>query len=145
MSVTEYSTNSHPVNYVIPDYPSHWLSKRLADVKNVTVWADTLKEGEGAAIIFSLIEQDVPPWHMDDLIGTVKLKVRNERGQLKREWVLPHQKGYQVIQAHKNEFILKSANAEYHIFLELKEHPTGNLEFLKERQHLIRLNPITGL
>lgn len=144
ISVTEYGSSTAPINYLVPEFPMHWLSRRLEEVKNVTLWANSFKEGEGAAVIFSLIERNMPPWDLDDLIGTIKLKVRNTNGKLKKQWVLPHQKGFQVIQADKNEFILKSDAAEYHIFLELKEHEAQS-EFMKQRKNLIRPNPITGL
>lgn len=120
-SVTEYSSKEHPRNYLIPEFPMHWLSAHLKDIKNVTLWDKIIKEGEGVSVIFSLIEQEIPPWYLDELIGTVKLKVRNEKGVLKREWIIPNQKDTQPVKQHENEFILDGHSAQYHLFLKLVE------------------------
>lgn len=120
-SITEYSSKERPRSYLIPEFPMHWLSAHLQDIKNVNLWDKIIKDGEGVSVIFSLIEQDVAPWNIDDLVGTIKLKVRNEKGVLKREWIIPNQKDTQPVKQHKNEFILDGASGEYHLFLKLVE------------------------
>ncbi len=120
-SVTEYSTKERPRNYLIPEYPMHWLSANLKDIKNVSLWDKIIKEGEGISVIFSLIEQESPPWFLDELIGTVKLKIRNEKGALKSEWIIPNQKDTQAVKKHANEFIFDGYAAQYHLFLKLVE------------------------
>lgn len=144
VSVTEYNSSASPVNYRIPEYPLHWLSKGPKEITDVLLWANTFKEGEGASVIFSLIEQDTPPWDLDDLIGTIKLKVRNEKGKLKREWVIPHQAGHQVIPENQNSFVLKGNNVEYYMVLKLEEKK-DKADFIKKKENLIRPNPFTGL
>lgn len=144
VSITEYNSSTSPINYRIPEFPLHWKSNGSKEITNALLWANTFKEGEGASVIFSLIEQDTPPWNLDDLIGTIKLKVRNEKGKLKSEWVIPHQAGYQVIPEHQNAFILKGNNVEYYMVLKLEE-TKDKPNFIKKRDNLIRPNPFSGL
>jgi len=79
-SITEFSSKALPRNYLIPEYPMHWLSGNLKDIKNVPLWDKIVQEGESTSIVFSLIEQELPPFFADELVGTVQLKVRNENG-----------------------------------------------------------------
>ncbi len=84
--ITEYSSLSTPVHTLVPEYPINWVSAYLAEVKNVTLWQRALKEGEAVELAISLTERDAPPWNLDDLVGTVKVKFRRDGKQLIQEW-----------------------------------------------------------
>lgn len=84
--VTEYSSMTKPVHTLVPDYPIHWLSHYLENVKNVTIWERSLKEGEAVELALSLTERDAPPWNLDDLVGTLKVKFKQEGGTLVQHW-----------------------------------------------------------
>ena len=119
-SVTEYPSKGRPHNDVVPEYPLHWLSDHLKELKDVVLWEKLVKEGEGSSVILSLIEQDAPPWDMDELIGTVKLNLKNEKGKLKKEWTIPNRADTEPVKAHENEFLLMGSGAEYHVVLKVK-------------------------
>ena len=88
-TVTEYSNLRQPEHYRIPMYPTHWLSKNLDQVKNLSLWQYDLEEGESVQLILTLIEHDVPPWNVDDHLGSVKLNIKNHQGQLETKWGVP--------------------------------------------------------
>ena len=39
--------------------------------------------------MLSLMEQDAPPWNTDDLIGTVRVHIKNDNGKLISSWSMP--------------------------------------------------------
>jgi hypothetical protein len=84
--ITEYSSLSAPVHRLVPEYPINWLSDYLSDVKNTTLWERSLREGEAVELVLSLTERDVPPWNLDDLVGTIKVKFRHDGNALVQEW-----------------------------------------------------------
>lgn len=90
LHVTEYYSGGESESKTIPEHPSFWPSDHLANVTEVPVWDHKLKEGESVSLIISLMEKDFHPWNLDDLIGTVKLRIRNANGELETNWSIPN-------------------------------------------------------
>ena len=86
LSITEFHSSRDARHITVPSQPVHWPSKALPQVKDLRLWGGSLKEGESLELIISVIEQDAAPWNIDDLIGTVKVKLRNENGKLEEKW-----------------------------------------------------------
>ncbi len=91
-SVTSYAKKKEPIFKRVPMFPVHWLAKHLKKVKDVILWEGTLAEGDAHQIVLSLVEQDIPPWNIDDHLGSVKVKIANERGTFRRKWTMPDYK-----------------------------------------------------
>lgn len=92
-SVTEYSSEKRPgTSSRVPVFPLHWLSKNLDKVKNITMWESTISSGSGVQLIISLVEQDFPPWNIDDHLGSVKLTLTNKNGNITKKWSMPDYK-----------------------------------------------------
>lgn len=116
-SVTEYSSIERPRHYLVPSFPTHWLSQHIDEVKNVVLWEKPLQDKESVMVVISLLERDAPPWNVDDLIGTVKVKMQYEGGQVKKEWSLPNKEEARVLDQEANIFALLGEGSEYHIDL----------------------------
>lgn len=108
--VTKYSNLGHSVESRIPIFPEHWLSKQLNKVKNVEIWKGSLKEGESIKLIISLLDQDLPPWDADDLLGSAQLMLSNQKGKLKTEWVVP------VFEETEEVEMLKPGKPQHYLF-----------------------------
>ncbi|HET9843194.1 MAG TPA: hypothetical protein VFP93_00885 [Gammaproteobacteria bacterium] len=120
-SVTEYPSHERPKNYLIPTFPSHWLSQHLANVRDVELWSRTLKNNESVQVVISLMERDAPPWNIDDLIGTIKFKAKNSNGQIKKAWSIPNQKDQETHTDNTNQFKFYGENSEYQLELILED------------------------
>ncbi len=90
LSITKYSNLSDPAIFRVPQFPMHWLSKELPKVSNIELWNGEVKEDETVLLIFSLLEQDVPPWNVDDHIGSAKVRITNKNGELLAVWGQPN-------------------------------------------------------
>jgi hypothetical protein len=119
MNITEYSSVDKPSMHRVPEYPSHWLSKFSDKIKDIPIWNKSIQDGESVELIISVVESDAPPWDVDDLIGSVKLKVYIEKGKLEQEWSIPNK---QIVKTdgERDHFILTGDGAEYKISLNLK-------------------------
>ncbi len=73
-------------HYTVPDLPLTWHAQALEKVKAVPVWHDTLAAGDAAEVVISLAERNRPPWWTDNLIGSLKLHVKDDNGVLKIDW-----------------------------------------------------------
>lgn len=120
-NITEYSSIDAARHYQVPPFPTHWLSAYLDKVKDVTLWERQLRAGEGIELIISLVERDVPPWNVDDLLGSVKLKLKWENNQLQKEWSIPNQANTQKLEGNVNQFLLTGDGGEYRIQLKVLE------------------------
>jgi hypothetical protein len=115
LSVTTYPRKGTPVITRVPMFPLHWIGKELGKIKNVTVWEGTFKEGDGAQIIISLVEQDLPPWDMDDHVGSVKLTLANTAGKFEQKWDVNYKDQSIVTQDKKGmpKFTFSGQGSEY--------------------------------
>ncbi len=120
-SVTEYSSTKSSDHYQVPDFPTHWLSAYLDQVKNVNLWEKELQPDEAIQLIISLVERDVPPWNVDDLIGTVKLKLKWKNNLLSKEWSIPNQENTARVPDTTNTFKLTGDEGQYRIVLKVEE------------------------
>lgn len=81
-----------PTEYLrIPEAPIHWLSDKVGQLKNVPLYSQELASGTTVAVITSLIDEDLPYWNIDDLLGSVRVRIKNEHGKLMTSWDMPNQ------------------------------------------------------
>jgi len=90
MSVTVYPSQGKSSTKQIPQRPLHWLNKHLEKINNLNLWSGDLAPGQSVSILLSLMEQDAPPWNTDDLIGTVRVHIKNDNGKLISSWSMPN-------------------------------------------------------
>ena len=95
-------------------------------MKNVTLWTGDLAPNESLEIILSLTERDAPPWDIDDLIGSVKVKLHESKDGLKDEWALYAKRELTTEvdgSADVHEFKMIGDGGEYQIGLILENMP----------------------
>jgi len=86
--------SKQPTQYLrVPAKPFHWTSQRIHDISNMTLWSDKIKRGEDVTIIVSLMETDMKALYPDELIGSVRVKFKNESGVLQTRWSMPNHVG----------------------------------------------------
>jgi len=124
VGVTVYPSKAKPTHTQVPKYPLHWLSKHLDKLKRVKLWDGEVQEGHSVTLILSLIEQDTPPWDTDDLIGSVRIRLKNNRGHLETSWSMPNRVDAPVSVYSKygraEKFVLLGEGSNYEMFLALK-------------------------
>jgi len=129
-----------PKHYQVPAFPSHWLSKYADKIHDVTLWKKTGKGCESTDVLFSLVEEDTPPWNLDDLLGSVKLQMRCENGKTVTHWEIPDSKITASVPQKSNTFSFTGDGAEYSGTFKVEQHaaPTNKkdprLEALPARQ-----------
>jgi hypothetical protein len=80
-------TTGHPTEYIrIPQYPDHWLSKRVDSVKNVRLWSGKIADEESVILLIELNEQDAAVLNPDDLLGVMRVRLKNSKGIVSAEW-----------------------------------------------------------
>lgn len=118
ISVVEYSNFGKSTYHRVPSYPTYWLSKHLPSVKKVRLWERDFQDGDAAQLIVSVVERDIPPWNVDDLIGSIKINVNQNDGHLSVEWDPNQYKNEaEVDQLDKDKpvFVLRGDNSNYKI------------------------------
>lgn len=86
-AVTEFSSHGDSEYMRVPSYPMRWLSSELDHIQDVVLWKGDILSGEAIQLQLSLIEMDVSPWNVDDLVGTAKLKIKNENDVIRCDWL----------------------------------------------------------
>ncbi|MBT4964490.1 MAG: hypothetical protein HON32_09975 [Francisellaceae bacterium] len=86
LSIVEYSNYGKSSYFRVPSYPTYWLAKHLKSVKKVRLWEHEFSNGEATQLIVSIVERDLPPWNVDDLIGAIKINLHQKDGALIVEW-----------------------------------------------------------
>lgn len=123
--ITQYPNLGRPRSDRIPLYPLHWVSNQLSQAKNVILWEGSLAEGESIKLILSLVEQDNPPWDMDDLLGSAELVLANYQGKLKKEWSIPSFVTAKTVEMKKKaspqRYIFKGDNSRYDVALVVEQ------------------------
>lgn len=120
-TITEFPEKKPPRNYRIPSYPTHWMSEYLKNVKNITLWHQSFETCEKTDVLISLVEADLPPWDVDDLLGSVELKITCDQGKMKTEWFIPNKANTAAILNHEGAFSFTGEHSEYHTILKLDE------------------------
>lgn len=118
-SITEYSSIEKPRTYLVPNFPTHWLSEHLSEINHVVLWQKPLKENESVMLVISLIERDAPPWNVDDLIGTIKLKMHFKDGVLEKGWQIPNRDEVEMSSQEQQLFLMKGDNGKYEVDLKV--------------------------
>ncbi|WP_019216089.1 hypothetical protein [Legionella tunisiensis] len=114
-----------PVHYArIPELPNHWISQIMDKIRGVNLWSETLAAGEAVTVILSLNEADAAPWNNDDLIGSVKIQLKNEGGALQTRWSIPNRSDSLITTSGPagdiHSFELMSENGNYEISIRLQ-------------------------
>jgi hypothetical protein len=119
--ITEYHPDGRSRQYTVPHYPAHWVSKSLPRMKNIKLWSQPLDEGQSVVVVFELMEQDAPPFDVNESIGSTEIRLANQKGQLTVEWnqlragsLMPSDK--QVGKQHQNKKnVYTGAGAAYEV------------------------------
>lgn len=117
-NVTTYASNGVSTHYQVPTYPTHWHSARLDQVHDVPLWEGQVPEDGAIEIIVSLTERDAPPWNIDDLVGSVKLKLRQEGGEVVEDWSLYVERGLtteECVERGVRSYTMTGNDSEYHL------------------------------
>lgn len=110
----------------IPEFPTHWLSKQLASLKNVVLWEGKVQAGESIKLILSLLEQDTPPWNPDDAIGAAEVNLLNQNGKLTVTWTVPifkknNPKVEMLKPAKTQQYIFKGDGSRYDVAFSVEQ------------------------
>ena len=126
-AITEYSNTGRSRESRIPFQPEYWLSQNIKQVKDLVLWQGDIQQGEEVKLVLSLLEQDIPPWNPDDLIGSAELVVKNEKGTLHTEWKIPAYEEIIETEMKPNskkkglqEFVFKGAEAHYEVAFDVQ-------------------------
>ncbi len=127
-SITEYPSTSPAKHYQVPSFPSHWVSAYFKSLKNIVLWQKDMSTCEPMEVIFSLVEEDLPPWIPDDLLGSAKLKIHCENGKAIKEWVVPNKEitNEDTVNDKKTVFNFTGKGADYRAVLYFDEKPIEN-------------------
>lgn len=120
-TVTEFSENKAPRHYRIPSYPTHWMSDYLKNVKNITLWQKSFATCEKTDVLISLVEADLPPWNVDDLLGSIEYKVTCDQGKMKTEWSIPNKENTAQIMNQEGAYAFTGDHSEYHALFKIDE------------------------
>lgn len=119
VSITEFPKEGVPSHYQIPNFPSHWLSPYLYNVKDLTLWKKNVQSCTDLKVVFSLVEEDIPPWNLDDLLGSVTLDLKCDKGKMVSSWLIPNSANTEALGKDSGEFKFKGEGAEYKLNFQL--------------------------
>lgn len=88
-SISEYMVKKEPILTRVPIFPLYWKSKDLSMIQDVVLWSGDIKIDHSASVVLTVMEQDLPPFNPDDLIGSVQVKLKNNKGKIASEWSIP--------------------------------------------------------
>ena len=124
IDVLVYTSKGKPKHYRIPHYPLHWPSDITHKLHDLNIWEGKLQPNESVTILVSLIEMDAPPWDTDDLIGSIRVRLKNDKGNLITSWSMPNRVDSPTAIIGRNgrveKFLLLGDNSNYEVFLRLK-------------------------
>lgn len=113
---------NQPTQYIrIPEYPLHLPSFKAKALKPTTLWSESIDNGKKVILVISLMEQDSKPFNPDDLIGSIRIELKNENGHLNAIWSIPNQKSAPSIGMIKTiqKFELSNRHGQYNVYLSL--------------------------
>ena len=120
--VLEFGSNRKPKHFHVPSHPHHWPSFILNKIKDITLWQGALNEAGDVNIIVSLLEKDMPPWSLNDLIGSFKINITIKDKE--PQFILAQQEvNYSASQfsgKFQKELILSGDDGEYKISIVMK-------------------------
>lgn len=118
----------------IPAKPGHWLSRQIDEVKNVSLWSAPLADGQSATVNIELNDEDAEPLDPDDLLGLMRVELKNEKGSLVVHWDIPQRTGIDAPKKREGEvadtfseesghvvkFLLNNDGSYYEVHLSVK-------------------------
>lgn len=133
-SITEFPDKKAPRHYRVPSYPSHWMSDHLKNVNNIVLWQKSYPTCEKTDVLISLVEADLPPWNVDDLLGSVEFKVTCDQGKMKTEWKIPNKENTINILNKEGAFSFTGDHSEYHTIFKLDDSKITIKQNIPEEQ-----------
>lgn len=123
LAITVYPSKGRPSQTYFPKQPLYWPSKHIDRIKPTSIWDKRLFDGDGATVIIALIERDTPPWNIDDLVGEVQLKLRNNAKGLDSQWTVLTRGAEGKLSGDGNEHVadLKGPGGHYQLTLKLEQ------------------------
>lgn len=122
--ISVYRANK-TVEYIrVPAKPEHFPSQLASKLSKIPLWSAPVKEGETVTLLVSLMESDASIFNPDDLIGIVRLQLKNAGGVLQSRWNMPNQgAGFKKLSKHRTgvkKFNLAGEGAHYEVYLSLE-------------------------
>jgi hypothetical protein len=116
----------------IPEKPIHWTASYLDKIKQLTIWSDSLQDGESVSIMVSLVESDDSVLNPDDVIGNIQVKFKNQNGVLETKWSMPNRmEGPTAVSGKKGEiqkFLFMGEDGAYELFFSQQLHDKTNVK-----------------
>lgn len=109
-----------PRKYIrIPEFPLHVPPSKINTLKPTVLWSEPIKNEEKVILIVSLMDQDSKPLNPDDIIGLIRIELKNEKGILHSQWSVPNQKSEPVTWGINTpqKFLLSNTNGQYELYL----------------------------
>lgn len=118
--INVYQANQKVSLVRVPEKPNHWPSSFISKLKQVPLWSSPLQTGESVILIVSLVDSDNFVLNPDDLIGSIKLEIKNVDGHLQSNWSIPNQTSPAIQNEGVQKFVLQSGETQYEVYLTLK-------------------------
>ncbi len=126
IDIAEYPSSGKASHYRIPKHPLHWPSRHVKKLKEISLWHKTIEPEQAVTLVISLLEQDTPPWNTDDLIGTVRVRIKNVNGKLEYSWSIPNRADSPISVKSRfgtaQKFELLGDGGNYELFLRLSDY-----------------------
>ncbi len=88
--ISIYQPNQ-PTQYLrVPAKPVTWSLKAVDNLKQVSLWSQPLQSGQSITLVVSLLDSDGSVLNPDDLIGSMRVDLKNEKGKLQTNWSMPN-------------------------------------------------------
>jgi len=91
VDVTVFRSEGTSEHVRFPQKQKYWPSGHLEKAQNLQLWDGKIEDGQAVEILVALVDHDMLPWNTDDLIGTVRLNLKNRHGSIESSWNVPNQ------------------------------------------------------
>ncbi|MBI2785884.1 MAG: hypothetical protein HYX60_06110 [Legionella longbeachae] len=112
---------NQPTQYIrIPEFPLRWPSSKINALKPNTLWSEPIETGKTVILLVSLMDQD-SKINPDDVIGLIRIELKNEKGDLHALWSMPNQESAPVIGTIRTiqKFELSNVHGHYEVYLSI--------------------------
>lgn len=121
MHVVQYLSSGDTSAERIPAGKATWQLDTLKDINKLKLVEFHLAPQDAITTVFSLLEEDKEPWATTDLVGSIRLRVRNDDGTLAYQWGIPNRTdGPEVIATkygNARRFALYGDGGKYILYL----------------------------
>ena len=99
----------------------HWDSNHLQKLQHEKLWSLDLRDNQAIEIFVAVVEHDTPPWDLDDVIGSIKIKIKNQQGKITSKWsFLGDKKSVQLTSSKDKSgqrmgYLFQGGNSKYEI------------------------------